>query len=150
MQQADYTGSSYTPSESRHAINLTGVTNCTINGLNILNTGGDGVIVDAGNGKPYSQDVTIENCTINNAYRNGISVISVKNLLVDNCTIVNTAGTDPRDGIDFEPDNSKEVLQNCVVRNTIIDSNARSGIEFLLGHLTTANTYPMTGSSLKT
>ena len=47
MQQADYTGSSYTPSESRHAINLAGVTNCTIDGLKILNTGGDGVIVGA-------------------------------------------------------------------------------------------------------
>jgi hypothetical protein len=149
MQQADYTGSSYTASESRHAINLTGVSNCTINGFNILNTGGDGVIVNAGNGKQYSQNVTIENCNINNAYRNGISVISVKGLLVDDCTIVNTAGTDPRDGIDFEPDNNKEVLQNCVVRNTIIDSNARSGIEFLFGHLTSANTYDMTGSSLQ-
>ena len=62
MQQADYTRSSYTPSESRHAINLTGVTNCTIDGLNILNTGGDGVIVNAGNGNTYSQNVTIENC----------------------------------------------------------------------------------------
>jgi hypothetical protein len=149
MQQADYTKSPYSVSESRHAINLMGVTNCTIDGLNILNTGGDGVIVNAGNGKQYSQGVTIENCTINNAYRNGISVISVKNLLVDNCTIVNTAGTLPKDGMDFEPDNSNEVLQNCIVRNTIINSNSRSGIEFIFGHLTSANTYPMTGSSLE-
>jgi hypothetical protein len=149
MQQTDYTGSSYTASESRHAINLAGVTNCTIDGLNILNTGGDGVIVGAGAGSWYSQDVTIKNVTINNAYRNGISVISVKNLLVDNCTIVNTAGTLPKDGIDFEPDNNSEVLQNCIVRNSIINTNSRSGIEFLLGHLTNATTYSMTGSSLE-
>jgi len=149
MQQADYTGSSYTASESRHAINLMGVTNCTIDGLNILNTGGDGVIVGAGAGTWYSQGVTIENVTINNAYRNGISVISVKNLLVDNCTIVNTAGTLPKDGIDFEPDNSNEVLQNCIVRNSIINANSRSGIEFLFGHLTNATSYTMTGSSLE-
>ena len=149
MQQADYTKPSYAPSESRHAINLMGVTNCTINGLNILNTGGDGVIVGAGASTPYSQNVTIENVTINNAYRNGISVISVNGLLVDNCTIVNTAGTNPKDGMDFEPDNSSEVLQNVVVRNSIINSNSRSGIEFLLGHLTNNTTYPMPGSSLE-
>ncbi len=149
MQQAEYTQSPYTPSESRHAINLMGVTNCTINGLNILNTGGDGVIVNAGASTSYSQNVTIENCTINNAYRNGISVISVNGLLVNNCTIVNTAGTNPKDGIDFEPDNSSETLQNCVVRNSIISSNGRSGIEILAGNLTTANTYSMGVSSLQ-
>ena len=150
MQQADYTKAPYAPSESRHAINLMGVTNCTIDGLNIRNTGGDGVIVNAGASTTYSQNVTIENCTINNAYRNGISVISVNGLLVNNCTIVNTAGTNPKDGMDFEPDNSSETLQNCTVRNTIINSNARSGIEFILGSLIgkTATTYAMPGSSL--
>jgi hypothetical protein len=150
MQQADYTKAPYAPSESRHAINLMGVTNCTIDGLNIRNTGGDGVIVNAGASTSYSQNVTIENCTINNAYRNGISVISVNGLLVNNCTIVNTTGTDPKDGMDFEPDNSSEMLQNVVVRNSIIASNARSGIEFILGSLIgkTATTYAMPNSSL--
>jgi len=42
------------------------------------------VIVGAGASTSYSQNVTIENCTINNAYRNGISVISVNGLLVNN------------------------------------------------------------------
>ena len=52
--------------------------------------------------------------------------------------------------MDFKPDNSNEVLQNVVVRNSIINSNSRSGIEFLLGHLTNNNTsYPMPGSSLQ-
>jgi hypothetical protein len=52
--------------------------------------------------------------------------------------------------MDFEPDNSSELLQNCTVRNTIINSNARSGIEFILGSLIgkTATTYAMPGSSL--
>ena len=34
----------YATSEQRHAIDLMGVTNCTIDGLKILDTGGDGVL----------------------------------------------------------------------------------------------------------
>ena len=103
----------------------------------------------AGNGNLYSQGVTIKNVTVNNAYRNGISVISAKNLLIDNCTIVNTAGTLPKDGIDFEPDDHTGVLQNCTVRNSIIDANSGDGIEFCLTYMTDAASYTMTGSSLE-
>ena len=37
-------------------------------------------------------------------YRLGIAVINVENLLVENCVLENSAGTDPQAGIDLEPD----------------------------------------------
>ncbi len=76
----------------------------------------------------FSKDVVIKDVTINNAYRNGVSVISVENLLIDNATIINTGGTAPQAGIDFEPDVAKQRIVNATVRNSIIMANGSDGI----------------------
>jgi len=72
--------------------------------------------------------VTIQDVTINNAFRNGIGVISAKNLLIDNATIINTVGTSPRAGIDFEPGIGSQRIVNATVRNSIIVANGSDGI----------------------
>lgn len=41
---------------------------------------------------------------VTQAWRNGLSVISVKKLLVEDCSFKDTSGTDPQFGIDLEPD----------------------------------------------
>jgi hypothetical protein len=60
-------------------------------------------------------------------HRQGISVISAENLLIENCHLRNTDGTDPKSGIDFEPNNPTDSLVNCVVRNCIAENNAGTG-----------------------
>ena len=81
---------------------MSNVTDCTIDGLTIKDTGGDGIYVGAASDS-WSQNVTIKNVVVDNAYRNGISVISIDGILIDNAVIVNTGGTLPQTGIDFEP-----------------------------------------------
>ena len=56
-------------------------------------------------------------------YRQGISVITAENLLIENCLLKNTAGTAPAAGIDFEPNHASERLVNCVMRNCTIENN---------------------------
>lgn len=133
MQKNDYmTQPQYlTPhSEWRMGVWLQAAQDCTIAGLTIKDTGGDGIyLCSNSSAQPYCHNVTIKDVTIRNAYRNGISVISANGLSIDNVTVTNTSGTAPQSGIDFEPNNSWEVLQNVSVRNTIINANAGAGIQ---------------------
>ena len=61
------------------------------------------------------------NCDRN--YRQGISVITAEDLLIENCVLQNTAGTAPAAGIDFEPNLPRERLVHCVMRNCRIENN---------------------------
>ena len=64
------------------------------------------------------KDVVTDNC-----YRQGISVISARNLLIENNVFKNTGGTPPGAGIDLEPNRPDEKLVNVIIRNNIFDNN---------------------------
>lgn len=135
MRKADYMQNNpslpgyYVKSEARTALSLYSVTGATVKGLRIVETGGDGIYVGSG-WNPCSEDVTIKDVAIDNAYRDGIAVISAKNLLIDNAVVTNTWGTAPQSGIDLEPDCSYEFLQNITIRNSIFSLSRACGIEF--------------------
>ena len=131
MRKNDYTQPPYPAGEWRMGIKLLGVTNVTVKGLKISYTGGDGIYVSGMSSSDYSENVVIKDILVDNAYRNGISIISAKDLLIDNAVIVNTGGTNPQYGIDFEPNNGElQRIENCIVRNSVIKDNARGGIGF--------------------
>jgi hypothetical protein len=71
-----------------------------------------------------------------NNYRQGISVITAKNLLIENCVFKNTGGTAPSAGIDLEPNRSDESLANIIVRNCVFENNDVLGIHMYLNYLT--------------
>jgi hypothetical protein len=145
MRKDDYTKPPYQKGEWRSGITLLGATNAVLKGLSITNTGGDGVYVGGSdNGRNYSQNVTIKDVVVDKAYRNGISVVSAKELLIDNVVIVNTSGTDPQAGIDFEPNANSERIENCTVRNTIVAGNAKDGIDFTFHNYSTKSVSPAT------
>jgi len=116
--------------EWRHAIDLTSVTNFEIAGLTINNAGGDGVFVGSTEtmNSEFSDTVTIKDVVIDGSYRNGISVISAQDLVIDNAVIINSSGTNPQSGIGFEPDFMGQRIVNAIVRNSIIVGNVRDGI----------------------
>lgn len=68
-------------------------------------------------------------------HRQGISVISAKKLLIEDCTFQKTDGTAPRAGIDFEPNGPDESLTDCVVRNCTFRENAGYGMLFALHNI---------------
>lgn len=86
MWRVDYTNVSrgYNHSENRMGLTLKGVSNLTLTGLTIAETGGDGIFLR------WATDVVIRDVVTDGAYRNGLSVISATNLLVDGCTFANT------------------------------------------------------------
>lgn len=123
MQRADYDSSDYTHAEWRHVLNFHGCTNVTVLGLTLAESGGDGIYLGAGRGGETNRDVLIRDVVCDRNYRQGISVITAENLLIENCVLKNTKGTPPAAGIDFEPNRPSERLVNCVMRKCIMENN---------------------------
>ena len=128
MRQSDYAQAPYPAAEWRMGIDLRDVTNVEILGLTIEDTGGDGIYLGSLNQTNFNQNVMIKDVIIDNAYRNGISVISAEHVLIDNAVIVNTGGTAPQAGIDIEPNFATQRIQDISIHNSIIQSSDSYGI----------------------
>jgi hypothetical protein len=131
-------GKPYQLSEHRHAIVIYASKNVKIRGLTIKDAGGDGIMIGGLTHSSYNRGVLIKDVLITNAYRNAISVISAEDLTVDNAVLINTNGTSPQEGLDFEPDHEQQRIVNFTVRNCVIMNNKRLGISFPVSGLLTA------------
>jgi hypothetical protein len=142
MRKQDYQNPPYKKGEWRMGIALRGCRHVLLEGIRVESSGGDGFYIDGGGQRDWSEDITLRNCTAENNHRQGLSVISVVNLLVENCRFSNTWGTAPEAGIDLEPDTEKERLVNCVIRNCTFENNNGHQILVYLKPLTT-NSQPV-------
>lgn len=129
MHKQDYQSPAYERSEWRHGIALYGCRNILIQDLAIEETGGDGIYLGAVPGSNVNRNVVIRRVDCNGNSRQGISVISAEDLLIEGCLLRNTSGTEPQAGIDFEPNDPDEVLANCVLCNCIAEGNAGTGYQ---------------------
>jgi hypothetical protein len=136
MWRDDYDHPPYTKAEWRHALNLRSCTGVCITGLTILESGGDGIYLGVSQKDVTNTDIEIRDVICDKNYRQGISVISAKNLRIENTVLRATSGTAPMAGIDFEPNHSSEQLVNCVMRNCLVESNSGDGFLFALHNLT--------------
>lgn len=141
MQHADYMKPPYRKSEWRHALNLLSCRNVLVEGLVLASSGGDGIYVGSTGGElPRCVDVVIRDVTCRDNHRQGISVITADNLLIENTLLCDTHGTPPAAGIDFEPNHPNECLRNCVMRNCRAENNEGCGYTAWTGHLTATST----------
>ncbi|MBI5684764.1 MAG: right-handed parallel beta-helix repeat-containing protein [Verrucomicrobia bacterium] len=124
MWKQDYDDKTqYQHAEWRHVLCFHSCARVRVTGLTLADSGGDGIYLGvARRGVPCS-DVVIRDVTCVNNYRQGISVISARNLLIENCVLKDTWGTAPEAGIDFEPNHESEELTNCVMRNCVSENN---------------------------
>jgi polygalacturonase len=136
MRKADYMDAAqYKKAEWRMITSFRGCTNVKILGLTLERGGGDGIYIGSTREQPYCKDVTIKDIACNENYRQGISVISAENLLIENCTFKDTSGTPPAAGIDLEPNHDNEKLVNCIIRNCVCENNQGGGFYLYLKHL---------------
>lgn len=122
-----------TTGEWGSGISILGSTNVRIADISICDCWGDGIYIGSSwegtpNFKSYSDNIIIENFNIYNNRRQGICVISAKNLTIRNGEVSNSNGTRPEAGINLEPNNSKEFLQNILIENVLTRNNSRIGI----------------------
>lgn len=121
--------------ETGMGIRLLSCKNVTINNARASQCWGDGVYVGRLDISSYCENITINTLVCDDNRRQGVSIISVKGLRGTNWTLKNTNGTAPQAGIDFEPNNADEVLQDIEIDGLITANNAGSGILALLYNL---------------
>ncbi|MBQ7190263.1 MAG: right-handed parallel beta-helix repeat-containing protein [Kiritimatiellae bacterium] len=135
MRRDDYDKPPYEHAEWRHALSLMSCRNIRVLGISLLESGGDGIYLGCIKASLPDTDIVIRDVICDKNYRQGISVISAENLLIENTRMTNTRGTAPQAGIDFEPNRAGERLKNCVMRNCLSAGNQGDGYEFYLGNL---------------
>lgn len=92
--------------------------NVSISGLTIKDCWGDCIYVGG-----RSKNINIENCTLDNGRRQGISVTKADYVTIRRCSISNVGGTAPGYAIDLEPNKGDSVdhvlIENVVVKNCL-------------------------------
>ena len=134
MRKSEYRAAPYARSEWRHAIELYGCAQVSLLGLRVESSGGDGVYLGRGR-RTYNDRVVLRDLQLRDHHRQGISVISAQDLLIENVEMDLTWGTLPCAGIDFEPNHADERFVRCVLRNCVIRCNAGAGIQVYLKNL---------------
>jgi hypothetical protein len=135
MRKADYQDATrYKPAEWRSGVSLYDCADVTLRGFTIEKTGGDGLYLGASeNGA--NKNVLVENMIFDDNHRQGISIISVDGFIVRNSKFINTNGTPPQAGIDFEPNHAGQRLVNCVLEDCVFSGNEGDGIDIYAVHL---------------
>jgi len=119
----------YPKAEGRMTLRLRGATNVGVYGLALRDSGGDGIYVQA------CKNIRIQDVVCDNHYRQGISVIEVDGLTVENSVFKNTWGTPPAAGLDIEPDRADQRLRDITFRNCRFEDNYGDGIELNLARM---------------
>jgi hypothetical protein len=127
----------YTEGEWRHALAILSCRSVKVAGLTLKDSGGDGIYLGrAGRGAPAAnENIHIKDVTCDGNRRQGISIITAKDLVIEDCAFVNTGGTAPQAGIDFEPNSKDEKLANCIVRRCRIENNRGPGFTLNLNQM---------------
>ena len=126
MWKADYLKPPYQKGEWRYALCVSNCRNVRVEGLRFEEAGGDGIMVSG------AKDIVIRNIVSARNHRQGISVCDAENLLIEDSALIDTSGTAPSAGIDFEPDKGSERLKNIVMRRCRLDGNAGAGVQVCL------------------
>ena len=135
MHRSDYAKAPYAKAEWRHVLTILSCRNVRVLGLTCRESGGDGIYLGVHKQGVPNKDVLIRDVVCDGNYRQGISVISAEDLLIANCTLSNTRGTNPMAGIDFEPNKPGERLVRCVVRNCVSEGNGGPGYAVYIPNL---------------
>lgn len=99
--------------------------NITLINPTIIDCWGDGICIGA---STPSENVVIKNAFLDNNRRNGLTVGSVKGLQVTNFISANTNGARPMAGIDIEPNNNNDIIENLVFDNVYTYNNQLRGL----------------------
>lgn len=121
--------------EFGHGIGIQNSTNIVVRDMEISDCIGDGVIFNySGN-----HNVTLDNLTIHDCRRQGISLVSGDGIVISNCEIYDINGTDPQAGIDIEPDGERSVtnvvVDTCNIHDTVGASIIVTGVSNVIDQI---------------
>ena len=102
----------------------------TIKGITVRNCWGDGIYIGQTENtvNNYPINILIDNVTVTNNRRQGITITSVQNLTIRNCRVLNTGAikfTSPGAGIDIEPNIANAMLENINIEGCYFAGNTK-------------------------
>lgn len=123
-----------------HGLNISNAENITMTNLTVKSCWGDNVYV-GGSGYDFkSRNIRFDGLTtLINGRRQGLSVINVDGLYINEIYVDTVNGTAPSAGIDFEPNNENETLSNIYIRKVTTKNCDNFGIIFPLRLMSSAN-----------
>jgi hypothetical protein len=133
--QGERTTHTGTGGEWGMGINITGCSQFLIEDVYARDCWGDGIYVGASVNQAYSENGRIVNCTVDNNRRNGFSIISARDVELVKPRLLNTNGTAPQAGIDIEPNDTTNILENIVIRDPYSKNNTSQAIALNLDKL---------------
>lgn len=128
----------YNKGEWGMGISILNSDNVKIYNSNIKETWGDGIYLGESKKKKQFQNtntnIEIIGGNISNCNRNGISIITGKNITIKDIYIADMQSKLPKTGIDIEPNSKTNVVQNITLKNITLNNNL-NGISVLLANL---------------
>lgn len=126
----------YKNGEYRHCVYISGSTGVDVRGITCLEPGGDGFYVSGSDKKRFSENVTLEGVSADGSTRNGLTIISAKNMIVRHSRFLRSAGVKPDSGIDLEPESPSDHLDDVLLEDNVTEQNAGQGIRVAVSKLT--------------
>ncbi len=123
-----------TKGEAGHGVSILGSSNVVLDGFDIRDFWGDGIFIGRLN-KTTNNNVSITNGIVDNNRRNGLSVVSVQGLKINNLTAANSNGTMPMFGVDIEPHFWVDQIRNVDIENLKTYNNANGGLMIYIDKL---------------
>jgi hypothetical protein len=127
--------SDYTNGEYRHCIYIAGAQNVHLRGLHCDKAAGDGLYVAGSDNKPFSEAIYLDNVTADGNRRQGLTVISAKDMWIRHSTFTHSHGVSPQSGIDIEPERATDHIENVHIEDSETASNAGDGIRIAFDKL---------------
>lgn len=117
-------------------VSITGASNVVLTNPVTNNCWGDGIYIANSyrNKDLVCSGLVIQSHNANGCRRQGVSLISGRNVHILDAVWENIRGTLPSAGLDIEPNSNQDVLENIVISNPIT-RNCRAGIEMWLANI---------------
>lgn len=112
-------------------VGMHGARNVRISDLVAEDCWGDGFYIGSGRRK-YCQDILLKNTKSIRARRNGLSLISARGFVSEDHESLNTQGHAPQWGVDIEPNDPGEHLEDITFLRTITRDSASNGFGIYL------------------
>lgn len=122
--------------EHAHCMGTRGAKNVYIENLNLTNASGDGFYIDQYDGDENntpSEAIKLYNIKCDNNGRNGLSIVSGFNIIIENSYFTNTNGTSPQTGLDIEAEARTRDMTNIIIKNCKFKNNRFCGFSVVGG-----------------
>lgn len=110
-------------------IGIYGSTNVKIYNAKVTDCWGDGIYLGQADGRINNKNIIIKDAYLRKNRRDGITIIGVDGLLLDNLYSGYSDGTLPMCGINIEPNNIYSEVKNVRINNPRTENNGKNGIQ---------------------